>query len=155
TPAGVQSGEMLVAVLTLQTSGVDAQWAAAGWEVLAAVPQSTTANQRVTTVLGFPVEDAGSAPSLTTFTASATAGRALGTMFRVSGVDLENPVSFVASSPTTAGNTTTLAAATQPEDGLLLTEFHTQCSRSQRRRVACRGGARGHERNRDRESTRL
>lgn len=128
TPAGVQAGEMLIAVLTLQTSGVDAQWAASGWEVLAAVPQSTTPNQRVTTVLGFPVEDAGTAPTLTTFTASATAGRALGTMFRVSGVDLENPVSFVASSPTTAGNTTTLAGATLPEDGLLLTEFHTQAT---------------------------
>src|SRR5690606_19268568 len=29
---------------------------------------------------------------------------------------------------TTAGNTTTLAAATLPEDGLLLTEFHTQAT---------------------------
>lgn len=89
-PAGVQAGEVLIVALRAQSqSGVAPGWQASGWTMLSPDFAAGSA-ARILSVLALRVTQAmvtNGLPSAVTFSSGAgTAGRKVGTMFRVAGV---------------------------------------------------------------------
>lgn len=124
-PVGVQDGDLLVAFLTNQQadSAAPAWTPPAGWVTLHEI--FTPTDVRCSGWYGLPVPSAAALTETAfLFTASVAAGRSAGTMFRVRGANLANPVLVTAGAGTAGTDTAVLPAMTLTEKGLVLAGFN-------------------------------
>jgi len=91
-PAGVQNGDMLVAVLRTNGSTSSADFALAGWTRRGYTFKPNDGAGRVFGIYTHPVTDVTTEPSTYTFSKAVADARRVGAMFLVRGVDLTNPV---------------------------------------------------------------
>lgn len=91
-PSGVQTGDLLVAVLRTNGSTSPTDFVLSGWTRRGYTFKASDGAGRVTGVFTHPVTDASTEPASYTFTKSVSDARRVGAMFVVRGVDLSNPV---------------------------------------------------------------
>lgn len=122
-PSGVTDGDLLVAIISSQSSTSSADFTCSGWSRIGTPFTASSATVRANGVYVKPVSSA-SAESATSYTFSATSGtgRIAGMIFRVTGADLSSPggsapstgnggvSGYTSTGNTTAGNITFPAA---------------------------------------------
>jgi hypothetical protein len=91
-PSGVQSGDLLVAVLRTNGNTSPTDFARSGWERRGYPFIPSDSSGRVTTLMTHRITDVSSEPSSYTFTKSVADDRQVGAMFIVRGVDSVSPV---------------------------------------------------------------
>lgn len=121
-PAGVVTGDLLVCIVTNSTTGGTIN-TPAGWEV--AQHLTTFADYRATYVYFYRVT--GAVPSAPTFTAG-SAGRNVAAMFRVTGVNLTNPLLVNGTSGSRVTNTMNVPALPGSVAGLALSVTNDQAT---------------------------
>lgn len=119
-PAGVVDGDLLVAVLHNQNGGNP--FAMPGGFVQAHT-LTNTANIRSTQIAVYPVQAAGTVPASFTFTCSGV-GRAVGVMFRVTGVKLADPLAGANTTSTDLAPVTQVVASQVATDAPLGLALH-------------------------------
>jgi hypothetical protein len=101
-PAGLANGDLLVAAVFFQNSTGDLITAPSGWTRIGA---DTAAELRPSGFYVRPVPTASGTPTTFSFSTSASAGRALGVCFRVSGADLSSYLDVVSDKSSGTGTT--------------------------------------------------
>lgn len=91
-PTGMQTGDLLVAVLRTNGSTSPDDFAASGWTRHGSPFVPSSAAERVTGLHIHPVADAASEPAEYVFTKSVADSRRVGALFIVRGVDLTDPI---------------------------------------------------------------
>jgi PKD repeat protein len=95
-PSGVQDGDYLVAFLRSQSAGATADWTSSGWTRISTTFSASQAGPRLIGMYALPVPSASALTATSfTFTFTGTAGRVIGAIALIRGVDTSAPVSAV------------------------------------------------------------
>lgn len=127
-PSTVADGDLLVAVVTDQSSTQSTDYSCAGWTRVGPAFVASSAVNRVTDMFYKAVPSAAAESATTyTFTGVASGGRQIGIIYRLTGVNLSSPVNAASSGyGTAAGTTTAFTAPAATGPGLMVSVLQAQ-----------------------------